>query len=242
MISPLGVGRGGSNPWWLAGQIGAGNCVAAYRAKGAASYMASKVNLANPGTYDAYEGVQPSWNAEDGWFSNEDAYLKTGITADNYWTFIVGIRGGSNTGYGFPFGGRGSGIADEDLLLMSRGGNNERGYRYGQTAYLNNRYLEAGVMCIAGNKTYLNGILDEEVLGSILGIITNPVELYLLGLNNAGTPTYSLIGITAFSAYNIKLTSTQVQAVTSRIQALAGSSTPVSRYDSVTYASTIGVL
>ncbi len=44
-------------PWWLAGGIPAENCIAAYQPKGAASYAASKVNLANPGTYDAYEGT-----------------------------------------------------------------------------------------------------------------------------------------------------------------------------------------
>jgi len=53
--------------WWLAGGINAANCIAAYQPIGAADYATSKVNLANPGTYDAYEGTAPDWSAVTGW-------------------------------------------------------------------------------------------------------------------------------------------------------------------------------
>jgi len=54
--------------WWLAGGISAANCLAAYQPKGAASYAASKVNLANPGTYNLSDGAAyPTWDAVNGW-------------------------------------------------------------------------------------------------------------------------------------------------------------------------------
>ena len=53
--------------WWLAGGIAAANCVAAWRAKGAASYAASKVNLTGNAAYDLGEigGGAVSWSAAD---------------------------------------------------------------------------------------------------------------------------------------------------------------------------------
>ena len=62
--------------WWLSGGISAANAILAYQAKGAASYAASLVNLANPGTYDAYAGSAPTWAAGTGWvFNGSTQYL-----------------------------------------------------------------------------------------------------------------------------------------------------------------------
>lgn len=54
-----------------------------YERADAASYANSKVNLADPGTYDAVEGVAPLWAADFGWdFVVRDPaqYLETGYT------------------------------------------------------------------------------------------------------------------------------------------------------------------
>jgi hypothetical protein len=59
--------------WW---SVGGHTAVAAYQAIGAASYAASLVNLANPSTYDAVDGVAPSWDAGTGWtFNGSTQYL-----------------------------------------------------------------------------------------------------------------------------------------------------------------------
>lgn len=57
-----------TTPLWLAGGISSSDCISAYQAKGAASYVASKSNLANPGTYDLTDGATyPAWAAGTGW-------------------------------------------------------------------------------------------------------------------------------------------------------------------------------
>lgn len=70
--------------WWLAGGIDPANCIAAYRAKGAASLAASYDNLAAPGngladgTYDLTLGVAPTFDAATGWtFNGSTQWLTT---------------------------------------------------------------------------------------------------------------------------------------------------------------------
>ena len=81
--------------WWLAGGIDPDDCVAAYQPKGAASYAASKVNLANPGTYDLTNGNDPSWSASTGWtFDGVDDHLyeTTYEPTDTSFTIIVRLN------------------------------------------------------------------------------------------------------------------------------------------------------
>jgi len=79
-----------SGGWWLAGGIAPANCVAAYQAKGAASYATSLVNLANPGTYNATEGDAPDWDAVSGWkFNGSSNYLDSGVVPAAGWSMIV---------------------------------------------------------------------------------------------------------------------------------------------------------
>ena len=81
--------------WWLAGGIDPDDCIAAYQPKGAASYAASKVNLANPGTYDLTNGNDPSWSASTGWtFDGVDDHLyeTTYKPTDTSFTIIVRLN------------------------------------------------------------------------------------------------------------------------------------------------------
>lgn len=55
--------------WWLSGGIAAANCVAAYQAKGMASYAASLADLTGNG-YDIDGGTAPDWNVASGWLFN----------------------------------------------------------------------------------------------------------------------------------------------------------------------------
>lgn len=71
-------------PWWLAGGIAPSAVIAAYQPYGAASYAASKSNLANPGTSDATDGAAyPTWGADTGWVfaSASSQYLNVGSGA-----------------------------------------------------------------------------------------------------------------------------------------------------------------
>jgi hypothetical protein len=79
--------------WWLNGGILVADCVGAYQAIGAASYNASLVNLANPGTYDLTEPLSAvGWNATDGWVGDGTNYLETGINPYLDWSIIVRVE------------------------------------------------------------------------------------------------------------------------------------------------------
>lgn len=93
-------GRGAVAPagWWV---VAGKTAVAAYCPKGAASLAASYINLVQPGTYDAAEGVAPTWDAGAGWkFNGSTQYLATGIVPSPTWTIIASVaRGGTVQGY-----------------------------------------------------------------------------------------------------------------------------------------------
>jgi hypothetical protein len=58
-----------ASTWWLAGGISSTDCLAAYRAKGAASLAASKADLSGNG-YDIDGGSDPSFDTSTGWYFN----------------------------------------------------------------------------------------------------------------------------------------------------------------------------
>lgn len=65
-------------PWYLSGGVDPSDCIAAYQAKGAESYAASKVNLANPGIHDLTDNNTVPWDSTDGWKSGTTGnYLVT---------------------------------------------------------------------------------------------------------------------------------------------------------------------
>ena len=213
----LGVGRGAAAVanWWEAG--GATGCVAAYQPKGAASLAASKVNLANPGTYDAFGAVPPTFNTSTGWtFDGISQVLATGImpTIQDY-TGIVQFSGVSGGGGTWMFGGFGSrlfGIQPID----DQGSPN--------VAYLNGSFvrvspsLTSGNLAIAGNQGYRNGIADGGTIASGTG---THVDVYIGALNNGGGDAgHRSCVIQAIAFYNNVLTSGQVAAVATAMAAL----------------------
>lgn len=69
---------GSVTPWYLSGGINLANCIAAYQAKGAASKLASLVNLASPGNGDFVETGNIEWSVTNGWYApNNNDYLTT---------------------------------------------------------------------------------------------------------------------------------------------------------------------
>jgi len=75
--------------WWQA--VAGKTPIIAYAPAGAASYNASLVNLANPGTNNAAAGEAPDWSAENGWeFDGISNYLTAGnIAFTEHMTFVV---------------------------------------------------------------------------------------------------------------------------------------------------------
>lgn len=90
-------------PWW---SVDGKTCMAAYRAKGAASLAASYVNLVNSGTYDAAPGVAPTFDSATGWAFNGAEFLETGITLQTNYTVLVRFSDAADSESSCIMGGR----------------------------------------------------------------------------------------------------------------------------------------
>jgi len=196
--------------WWLAGGIPASNCIAAYQSKGAASYTASKVNLANPGKYDAAEGTAPDWDATNGWtFDGSTQYLTTGITPVNNqtWSFISRYSDTTNQG-GFTIGS----FNERYVGIQPVRSDNTVGYWSGGPACVAPS-LTAGILCVAGSKGYRNGSFDGNI----------EFQSGLFAALNIGRAslTYQYAGkIQAIAIYNATLTTSQISALTTAMNDL----------------------
>jgi hypothetical protein len=173
-----------ASAWWLSGGISAANCVAAYQAKGAASYAASLVNLAQPGTYDLTEGNGAvTWDATNGWraFATGSKYFHTGFSNNSNNQFSALVRfANAPSGLYCLFGGDSSASGVCHILP-----------RYSDKIYYRNHGLTGGYapglasgsVGFAANSGYRNGVLDgtEALLSRV---VTH--EIVIGAWNNAG--------------------------------------------------------
>ena len=83
--------------WWDPNTEGL-SVVAAWKAKGAASYAASKTNLANPETYDLVDEAAPAWAADTGWtFNGSTQKLYANVYVDSDWSVLFQFSGVSGS-------------------------------------------------------------------------------------------------------------------------------------------------
>ena len=81
--------------WWQS--VPGKTPIIAYKAFGVGNQAASYINLANPGTYDAWPAKAPTWNSDDGWiFNGLSQYLDTGAEPESDWTILVRFTNVSN--------------------------------------------------------------------------------------------------------------------------------------------------
>jgi len=196
-------------PWWLAGGIPKGACVAAYQPLGAKSLRDSYTNLANPGTYDAAPGVAPTFNTATGWtFNGSDQYLETSITAQITWSAFVRFSNVTSSGYQYLFGYYITGVHEFAIFPATSGGV----YYSNGAAITVLPALTSGVLGFAGKTAYRNGNVD----GSIgAGGWANDTTVKIGG----GQATRYIAGkIQAFALYDITLTAPQVAAVSTAMQ------------------------
>lgn len=208
------LGKRERKPWWyVPGQT----CVAAYQPIGAASLAASYVNLANPGTYNAYEGIAPAWDDVNGW-KFASTYLMTGITPVNnqLWSLfirysnlgtinyraIAGCLMYSDSYYGF------------ELYPWSTA--TTRGWRNGSTLTETITPASNGIIGFGGNTGYFDGV-SKGIIPSAGGTF---VELAIGATNNNGVIRYQNSYIQAFAIYSTTLNASDAAALTARMQAL----------------------
>lgn len=209
---PSAVSAGG---WWT---VPGKTCTAAYQPKGAATYAASKINLANPGTYDAADGAAyPTWAAATGWkFNGTTQYLNSGVLA----------LGASQ---------------DASMLVQFVSAQNAEHYLCGSSAgvgafaiaprhtldvvvYYNGSFLSVaprlltGNLAIAGNKGYRNGAADA---GTISAGNAGTLAIWIGGLNLNGVLQYKTAAyVTAWAIYYTTLTAAEVAIVAAAMAAL----------------------
>lgn len=218
----VSVGRSGGNVasirndrerWWLKGGVRPDQCVAAYQPIRAASLLASYINLANPGKYNAAPGVAPTFDASTGWiFDGTTQYLDTSIYAENsQWSMIIGggpARAGASDFSGTPY-------KRFSLLATTPTG---AGYGAGSGNEVGSNNIITHSIAIAGLDGYANGIYDISGTGSWTGAGTKTVNI---GAINTTIGRYFYQGlIKSLAIYNITLTAAQVSAITTAMKAL----------------------
>lgn len=219
-IGQLGArAQAGPLPWYLSGGIAAGNCMAAYAPKGAASAAAALVNLVTPGTYDLTVAkdldVPFAWDATNGFKLNYDA-LATGIDmsgTNKQWSIVMRFSNASNVCILF-------GIQNEYTVNFNKTGSSSA-YNSGPAAAGKTlpSWVDSGVISIAGNKLYL----DAAEVGTFLAGANITMTNFALGgrYNTNGTwDVVSRLYIQAAAMYNTPITAAQVAAVSAAMAAL----------------------
>jgi len=204
-------------PWWLAGGIPASACIAAYQAKGASSYEASKVNLANPGTYDCIAGgaVEPTLTA-DGWFFADDTThrLNTQLVCGGYWSLIVKFKRENENSTTYIFGSY-SGVNYHMIYHLNAV--NKLAFLNGGSTRVNGVLVLDGVACLTNEQTYINNTkYGTPTAGSL------PGGTYGIGIggrrNDEAIPND--VWVAAAAIYYNTLIDNQVAALTAAMNAL----------------------
>jgi hypothetical protein len=208
-----------ATPWYLAGEVSAANCIAAYQPKGAASLAASYVNLANPGTYNAAPGVAPAFDTAAGWtFDGATKYLTTGVTPANRqtWSFIVRFTGQTNAGAFF-----GQHVTNGPSHRILGNADTDISYRNtSSTSVTVAPGLSAAVLAMAGSRAYRNGDDEGQALPEYAGA-TAPLAMFIGGRNLDGALASACNAtIIALAFYDAVLTAPQVAAITAAMAAL----------------------
>ena len=199
----LTVLGGGRKPWYLTAGV---TPIAAYQAIGATSYAASKVNLANHGTHDLVEGIQPGWAKASGWASTGTEYLLMGIAA-NIVTYSVIVRFSDAE------------AVDGKLMFGSNEGGVGKRFGFGvYAAGIRYRYINydttiapvitSGTLAISNLKGYRNGAVESFTATAAAYTTGN---LALLGYwNGVGLDNGYIGKIQAAAVYDQALTPAQV--------------------------------
>lgn len=194
--------------WW---ELPEQTCVAAYQAKGAATVESSYINLANPGVNDAVPTVAPTWDVSGWTFDGATQYLSTGIVPATGWSMVA--RFSNASGLQAFIVGSSTGNAERFFLLPRNGPN--RTYGYSGVVNIGSGELTTGVMGIAANNCYLNGVLDAVTTGTVI----TTAAITIGGRNSSGTVTgFAAAKIQDVVIYSTTLTAHDMATLNARIR------------------------
>lgn len=204
---------GSAAAWYLRGGIPAANCVAAYQAKAAASLLASYTNLAHPGTNNAGLGVAPTWDATTGWtFNGTTQFLTTGLVPASGWSMVVRYSNASITVDNLTIAGTFKAGSRFEVCARS---SNTVVYASGNFLQVTPK-LQTGILGIAGQQGYRNGVADGAAIGAWTTSGPPPI---LIGDRGGAASKFSG-NIQALAFYNAVLSPAQMLAVTTAMAAL----------------------
>ena len=206
-------------PWYLSGGVAAANCLAAYKAIGAADIATSYVNLAKPGTYDLTTSDAPTFAAATGWtFNGTSQFLDTGVVPATGYSVQIRFTDCENVTNASMFG-QVKTNANFYLVPPGDGGGNVK-YYSGRGVAAAPQML-SGIMGMAGQQGYRNGVPDGAAMASWLDTAT--LSCYIGAYNTAGGPNWLYVPtskIQACAIYNTILTDAQMLAVSNAMAAL----------------------
>lgn len=203
-VRESGVAVAAAASWW-----NVGTPVAAYLAKGAASYAASKTDLSGNGN-DAVDGVAFGWSAAEGWISTNDnpgKYVVTDIVPDAAYT--IAFQTGA---YQSGVNARCSGVrTDANAWFYLECGDAGLWVVHGSTGHylpqVGGYFSTAHNTILSGGKVYTDGAL-AGTLTSWSG--TNTGAIYIGNVNPVGWA----IGLYYRAVYIGSATLTDEQAAT----------------------------
>jgi len=206
--------------WWV---VAGKTCVAAYQPKGAASYVASKTNLASPGTYNCSDGAAyPTWDTAVGWsfVLTSSQYLDTGVTPaqDHTWSMFVAFNSATRDDWvnnWRALAGMQGFTAKFSFAIALFATGNVR-YRHGGLLQTTNN-ATSGVLGFAGSTAYYNG----SSAGTIPTGTTDTIYTITIGAENYTTPARFYTGnITGLAIYSATLTGTEAATLSTAMAAL----------------------
>lgn len=199
--------------WW---KVPGKTCVAAYQAKGATSYAASKVNLASPGTYDATEGVAPTWDTGVGWtFDGIAQYLSSQFvpSGSEHITAAVRLLWTAESTRSV-LGAR----SPAWFTIQPVWGWQTPAWYYGEQVVAGSQTDgNDGVYIITKDAGYRNGVLNK-----VINATGYPpaAAIWIGAYNYAPAPRYWCGSIQALSIYRATLAADEIVALTARMTAL----------------------
>lgn len=207
--------------WWLASDIPASNCIAAYQAIGANNYSDSLVNLANPGTNNLTYDLAPLFSPDTGWHFTGVQYLNTGITpADEYSMIVMYSDVSNNAAIAGALVSSPSSLFEVNPYYTSTSSR----FMYGDKSVVYNTALPDGVIALTKNYGYFDGLPVVTVPEYTWN--TNNREIYI-GARSAYPSITAVVGrVHAVAFYKTTLTDIQILAVTNAMKAIeAGNGT-----------------
>jgi hypothetical protein len=204
---------GGAIAWYRAG--GAPLPIVAYQPKGAASLVASYVNLANPGTYNAAPGTAPTLGAY-GWdfLIANSQWLTTGYTPGAVGTTLICLQNWESYSYRTAVHAAASGAG---FMYIGQGASTTKwSYRAGST-YAEGTNANTGkhVLGLTAANGYLDGVADGAVSGwSNAGMTALQIGAL------SGSARFATMTVIAFVHWSTTLADATIATVSAAMAAL----------------------